>query len=111
MLENPDDETRIGLKTLTQANQDQNLILVFQDEVHFHAQTTITRKWIPKGSKPKVMSKSGKNNMAYSGFVILETGELTITKPGWFNYELVIQSIREFIKTRRVLMVKSTASF
>jgi len=46
------------------------------------------------------MSELGKNNMASSGFVIPETGELTITKPGWFNYESVIQSFREFIKTR-----------
>ena len=30
----------------------------------------------------------------------LETGELTVTKPGWFNYESVIQSFREFIKTK-----------
>ena len=73
---------------------------VFQDDVHFQAQTTITRKWAEKGSEPKVMSKPGKDNMAYSGFVIPETGELTMTKPGWFNYESVIQSLREFIKTR-----------
>ena len=73
---------------------------MFQDEVHFQAQATVTRKWAEKGSKPKVMSKPGKNNMAYSGFVIPETGELTITKPGWFNYESVIQSLREFIKIR-----------
>ncbi len=46
------------------------------------------------------MSKPGKNNLAYSGFVIPQTGELTITKPELFNYESVIQSFREFIKTR-----------
>lgn len=85
---------------MAQANQNEKLIPVFQDEVHFQAQTTITRKWAEKGSKPKVMSKPGKNNVAYSGFVIPETGELTVTKPGWFNYESVIQSFREFIKTK-----------
>ena len=69
---------------MTQANQNEKLIPVFQDE----------------GSEPKVMSKPGKNNVAYSGFVIPETGELTVTKPGWFNYESVIQSFREFIKTK-----------
>lgn len=46
------------------------------------------------------MSKPSKNNVAYSGFVIPETGELAVTKPGWFNYESVIQSFREFIKTK-----------
>ncbi len=85
---------------MTQANQNEKLIPVFQDEVHFQVQTTITRKWAEKGSEPKVMSKPGKNNVAYSGFVIPETGELTVTKPGWFNYESVIQSFREFIKTK-----------
>lgn len=85
---------------MTQANQNEKLIPVFQDEVHFQVQTTITRKWAEKGSEPKVMSKLGKNNVAYSGFVIPETGELTVTKPGWFNYESVIQSFREFIKTK-----------
>ena len=62
---------------MTQANQNEKLIPVFQDEVHFQVQTTITRKWAEKGSEPKVMSKPGKNNVAYSGFVIPETGELT----------------------------------
>ena len=55
---------------MTQANQNEKLIPVFQDEVHFQVQTTITRKWAEKGSEPKVMSKPGKNNVAYSGFVI-----------------------------------------
>ncbi len=75
---------------------------VFQDEVHFQAQTSITRTWAPKGSEPKVMSKPGKNKIAYSGFVIPATGELYVTKPGWFNYESVIQSFRDFIKAHPV---------
>ena len=37
--------------------------LVFQDEVHFVAQTTIGRKWAKKGSKPKVPSKVGKDSV------------------------------------------------
>jgi len=90
----------LTLKKLSQTNQDGKLIPVYQDEVHFQAQTTIARKWAEKGSEPKVMSKPGKNNIAYRGFVIPETGELTMTKPGWFNYESVIQSFREFITTR-----------
>lgn len=56
--------------------------------------------WAVKGSEPKVMSKPGKNNVAYSGFVIPETGELVVTKPGWFNYETVISSLRDFISTK-----------
>ena len=46
------------------------------------------------------MSKPGKNSIAYSGFIIPETGELFVMKPGWFNYETVIQSFKDFIKSR-----------
>ena len=76
------------------------MIPVFQDEVHFKAQTTITRQWAEKGSAPKVMSKPGNDSIAYSGFIIPETGELIVNKPGWFNFESVIQSLRDFLITR-----------
>lgn len=71
--------------------------VVFQDEVHFQVQTSITSRWAEKGSKPKVMSKPGKESIAYSGYLIPETGELIVTKPGWFNYETVIESFRSFL--------------
>ncbi len=76
-----------------------NIIPVFQDEVHFQTQTSVTRTWAPKSFEPKVISKSGKNNIAYSGFVIPTTGDLYVMKPGWFNYKSVIQSFRDFIKS------------
>ena len=76
------------------------MIPVFQDEAHFQAQTTITRVWAEKGSEPKVMSKPGKDKIAYSGFIIPETGELVVTKPEWFNYESVIQSLRDFCQVK-----------
>ena len=85
------------LKKLTEINHNVDMIAVFQDEVHFQAQTTITRVWAMKGSEPKVMSKPGKNNVSYSGYVIPETGEFVATKPEWFNYETVIQSLRDFL--------------
>lgn len=46
------------------------------------------------------MSKPGKDNIAYSGFVIPKTGELITLKPGWFNFTSVIQMLREFLKAR-----------
>ena len=84
------------LKKLIELNQDESKIPVFQDEVHFQAQTTITRVWAEKGSAPKVMSKPGRDHASYSGFVIPETGELVVTQPEVFNYETVIQSLRNF---------------
>ena len=79
-------------------SSNEDYIVVFQDEVHFQVTTSVTRKWVLKGSKPKVKSAPGKSNVAYSGYMIPSTGELIVTKPSRFNYETVIQSFRDFIK-------------
>ena len=44
--------------------------------------------------------------MAYSGYLIPETGELVIYKQGRFNYESVIQSIRDSLKIKSAPEVK-----
>ena len=62
--------------------------------------TAVTRMWARKGSAPKVKSAPGRRSIAYSGYVIPETGELLMTKPGWFTYETVIASIRELMQMR-----------
>jgi len=72
--------------------------IVFQDEVHFYQGTTITRTWAIKGSNPQVGSAPGRQSVKYSGYVVSNTGELIVTKPDWFNYETVIDSLREFIR-------------
>ena len=79
--------------------KDDNCILVFQDEVHFIAQTTVTRKWAKIGSAPKVPSKSGKDSAGYSGFVIHGTGQLFMYEPDRFTYATTIESIRAFLAT------------
>lgn len=61
------------------------------------AETSITRQWYPKGCCPKVGSLPGRKSVAYSGFIVPETGELFVTKPGWFNYETTIAGIRAFL--------------
>lgn len=71
--------------------------LFYQDEVHFQLQTSITRKWVAKGSCPKVKSPPGKVSICYSGFVSPEDGTLFVTKPTWFTYETVIESFRQFV--------------
>lgn len=94
---------------------DTDAVVVFQDEVHFNIEATITRQWYPKGSCPKVRSNPGKKSMAYSGFIVPETGELFMTKPDWFNYETTINSIREFIASfcsnvdKRVYLIMDNA--
>lgn len=85
------------LKKTDQIASDDHSVLVFQDEVHFQVTTSVTRKWAKKGSRPKVGSAPMRKSVPYSGYVIPETGELIMTKPKWFNYETVIQSLREFI--------------
>ena len=78
---------------------DQSAVIVYQDEVHFQVTTSVTRKWVPKGSKPKVGSAPGRKSVPYSGYVVPATGELLVNKPAWFNYETVIQSFRDFINS------------
>ena len=73
------------------------MILVYQDEVHFQIQTTVTAGWYKKGSAPTVKSFPGRFKTSYSGFVIPETGELFTAKPEKFNYETTIDSIRSFL--------------
>ena len=75
------------------------MILVYQDEVHFQIQTTVTAGWFKKGSQPTVKSFPGRFKASYSGFVIPESGELFTCKPEIFNYETTIDSIRDFLET------------
>jgi len=93
-----DDGSRTAFKeSITQAYGDPSLVVVFQDEVHFNIQTTVTWQWAPVGSKPKVKSRPGRKSVAYSGFVNPKTGELWVDKPGWFNFETTIGSVRRFL--------------
>ena len=74
------------------------MILVYQDEVHFQIQTTVTVGWFKKGSQSTVKSFPGRFKTSYSGFVIPESGELFTCKPEIFNYETTITSIRDFLE-------------
>lgn len=74
-----------------------NSVVVFQNEVHFMAQTTVTRSWAPVGSAPKIKSLPGRDKISFSGFVVPKTAQLFMDKPDRFNYETVIASIRSFL--------------
>lgn len=47
-------------------------------------------------------SYPGRKSVAYSGFIIPESGQLFTVKPDWFNYETTIDSIRRFISSLTV---------
>lgn len=97
-LNEPDEEIREAFKRrVAEVFSDPASILVFQDEVHFSIQSTITREWAQKGSEPKVKSYPGRRNASYSGFVIPETGQLWVDSPDWFNFETTIASLRRFL--------------
>ena len=59
--------------------------------------TLVTWIWALIGSCPKIKSAPGRESVAYSGFIIPSTGKLWVNKPGWFTYETVISSIRDFL--------------
>ena len=82
---------------MAELTNDPAAVVVFQDEAHFQVTTSVTRKWVPKGSEPKVKSAPGRKSVPYSGYVVPSTGQLLLTKPSWFNYETVIQSFRDFL--------------
>ena len=99
-LDEPDEKARdIFRNEVSRAYNDPSRIVVFQDEVHFSIQATITRQWAPKGSEPKVKSYPGRKNASYSGFVIPETGQLWVDEPNWFNFETSLASIRGFLES------------
>ena len=82
---------------MAEISDDENLIVVYQDEVHFQAQTTVTAGWFKKGSHPQVKSLPGRSKVSYSGFLIQESGKLFMCKPGRFNTSTTIESLREFL--------------
>ena len=77
--------------------------------------TTITRKWVRKGSKPKVASPPGKQSVPFSGYVAPATGVLHTVKTSWFTYSSVIESFRNLIasgivdKGKRIALVLDNA--
>ena len=91
-----------SLKKIDDIKVNDSLTLVYQDEVHFQIQTTITTGWFKKGSKPRIKSYPGRLKVSYSGFVIPQTGELFTSKPDKFNYETTIASIREFLASHPI---------
>ena len=93
---------------------DDSNVIAYQDEVHFQLSTTITRKWALKGSASKVKSHPGRQKASYSGYIIPSSGRLITTKPEWFNYETVIQYLRDFMRQmpddgRRICLVVDNA--
>jgi len=72
------------LKKREEIEADVSLILVYQDEVHFQIQTTVTASWYKKGSAPKIKSFPSKSKVSYSGFVIPEGGVLFTVKRFFF---------------------------
>ena len=102
---------------MAEVKNEDDLIVVYQDEVHFQAQTTITAAWFKKGSEPQVKSLPGRSKVAYSGFLIQETGVLFTCKPGRFNTSTTIESLRNFLaacpppKGKKYAIVMDNASW
>ena len=91
-----------NIKKLNELLKDDSAIVMYQDEVHFQVTTSVTRKWVRKGSKPKVKSAPCRKNVSYSGCVVPTTGELIVSKPSWFNYENVIESFRYLLSNYHI---------
>ena len=42
-----------NIKKLKELQNDDSAVVIYQDEVHFQVTTSVTRKWVIKGSEPK----------------------------------------------------------
>ena len=84
---------RAVYKKITELKNDSTAVIVFQVEVHFQITTSVTRKWVLKGSKPQMKSAPGRKNVPYSGFVCPATGELIVTKPISFRFKTTLEEI------------------
>ena len=89
-------------KKILELSDDENSIIVYQDEVHFHVQSTVTYGWYKKGSQPEIGSLPGRDKISYSGFVLPESGELFVNKPPMFNFQTTLDSIRAFLQAHPV---------
>lgn len=87
---------------MEEIREDEHLILVFQDEVHFQQQASVAAMWYKKGSQPQVKSFPGRAKVSYSGFVLPSTGELFVCKPERFNTSTTLESIRAFLEAHPV---------
>ena len=111
------DERNAFKKKREEIEADDSLILIYQDEVHFQIQTTVTAAWYKKGSAPKIKSFPSKSKVSYSGFVIPESGILFTVKLETFNYMTTIDSIRAFLannpapKGKKYALVMDNASW
>ncbi len=89
-------EEREEPKKIAEIEKDKKKSIVYQDEAHFQIGTTITRKWMKKGSKPGVGSPPGKKSVSCSGYIEPSTRKLHIGRSSWYNYSRVIESLRAF---------------
>ena len=58
-----------NIKKLKELQNDDSAVVIYQDEVHFQVTTSVTRKWVIKGSEPKVKSAPSRKSVPYSGYV------------------------------------------
>lgn len=61
-------------KKRSELEADSTAVMVYQDEVHFQIQITITYRWFKRGSAPTIKPFPSRFKVSYSGFVIPETG-------------------------------------
>ena len=94
-----DRQDRLDYLQLVQELYDFGLFeVIYEDEVHFYTQPSVTRMWVKKGSAPKVKSLPGKGKVGFFGFVYPENGTLCMIEREKFNSETYIEAIREFLR-------------
>ncbi len=69
--------------------------------------------WAKRGCQPRIWSAPTQEKVAFSGFINPLTGELIINECDKFNYEVIMESVRAFIKKlpkgRKILIILDNA--
>ncbi len=64
---------------------DPNAVIVSQNEVYFQHQTTVTEKLVKREQPPDREILTRKIKVSCSGFIVLGSGQLHVTKSERFN--------------------------
>lgn len=94
--------------------EDPDVELWYQDEVHFQQATTVTQMWAPIGQQPNVLSAPTREKIGFIGAVNPQTGELYTNPEEVFNTESMERFLRDFLKDqpangKKIVMVMDNA--
>ncbi len=85
--------------TLTEAMQDETVVILAEDEMILSSQTTFQKIWLPRGEYPKIEVSNTRTNRSIYGFLDIKTGCGHAYKKEKQNMFITVECLREIRKT------------